>query len=98
MDLTKSLIRAKSPCAAGFRWFVRHHEDRGDYQELLDSLVAAGRIDDACWLLSQFGPTNAVLSVDAIEAQAVVFAGTIEVRGSIEVDTVLRAGRSIRCG
>ena len=98
MEFTKKFLRAKSPCADGFRWFSRHVEDGTGYQEALDTLVNAGRVEDACWLLGQFGPTNAVLEVDALEAEAIVFAGTVEVRGSIDVATVIRAGRSIRAG
>ena len=98
MEFTKKFLRAKSPCADGFRWFSRHVEDGSGYQEALDTLVNAGRVEDACWLLGQFGPTNAVLEVDALEAEAIVFAGTVEVRGSIDVATVIQAGRSIRAG
>src|SRR5574337_871855 len=98
MEFTKQFLRAKSPCANGFRWFVRHIEDGVGYQQALDQLVAAGRVDDALWLLGQFGPTNAVLSVDSLEAEAVVFAGTVQVRGGIEVDGVIHAGRSIHAG
>lgn len=98
MEFTKKFLRAKSPCADGFRWFVRNVEDGSGYQDALDTLVGAGRVDDACWLLTQFGPTNEVMRVDALGAEAIVFAGTIEVRGSIDVDTVLQAGRSIRAG
>ncbi|WP_343036102.1 hypothetical protein [Aromatoleum toluvorans] len=98
MDLTKNFVKAKRPCTNGFRWFLRHYENGGNYQELLDALVKAGRVDDACWLLSQFGPTDAVLEIDALDADAVVFAGTIAVRGSVDVDTVLRAGRAVHVG
>lgn len=98
MEFTKKFLRAKSPCADGFRWFSRHVEDGSGYQDALDTLVQAGRVDDACWLLGQFGPTNAVLVLDALETEAVVFAGTVEVRGSIDVATVIHAGRSIRAG
>ena len=71
---------------------------RHGYQEALDTLVDASRVDDACWLLTQFGPTNAVLTVDALEAEAIVFAGTVEVRGGIDVDDGHPAGRSIPRG
>ncbi len=98
MEFTKKFLRAKSPCADGFRWFTRHVEDGSGYQDALDTLVAAGRVDDACWLLGQFGPTNAVLVLDTLDAEALVFAGTVEVRGSIDVATVIHAGRSIRAG
>ena len=86
MEFTKKFLRAKSPCADGFRWFSRNVEDGTGYQDALDTLVAAGRVEDALWLLAQFGPTNAVLAVDVLEADAIVFAGTIEVRGAIDVD------------
>jgi len=79
-----------------FRWFLRNHADGSDYQPLVNALVDAGRVEDACWLLTQFGPTDEVLQVDAIDAEAMVFAGTLEVQGNIEVTTVLRSGRSIR--
>lgn len=98
MDLTKNFVKAKRPCTEGFRWFLRHYEDGGNYQELLDALVADGRINDACWLLDQFGPTDAVRTLDTLFAEAMVFAGTLEVRGNIETDGLVRAGRDIRAG
>ena len=98
MEFTKQFLRAKSPCANGFRWFVRHVEDGVGYQQALDQLVAAGRVDDALWLLGQFGPSNAVLHLDSLEAEALVFAGTVQVRGGIEVDGVIHVGRSLHAG
>ena len=96
MDFTKKFVKAKNPCADGFRWFLRNYRDGGNYQELLDALVEEGRVNDACWLLNQFGPTDAVRVVDAIDAQAMVFAGSLHVRGSVEVDCLVRAGRSLQ--
>jgi len=96
MELTKNFVKAKNPCAGGYRWFIRRHQGQGDYQALLDALVADGRIDDACWLLDQFGPVDLVLQVDAIDAHAIVFAGTLEVRHGINVDTIVRTGRDLR--
>ena len=55
MEFTKRFLRAKNPCANGFRWFVRHVEDGASYQEALDTLVQAGRVEDACWLLTPDG-------------------------------------------
>lgn len=98
MEFTKKFLRAKSPCADGFRWFSRHVEDGSGYQQALDTLVNAGRVGDACWLLSQFGPTNEVLTLDRLEADALVFAGTLVVRGNVDVSGVLQTGRSIRAG
>lgn len=98
MQLTKKFVKAKNPCAGGYKWFIRDHNGQGDYQAVLDALVADGRVGDACWLLDQFGPTDAVLRLDTLDASAIVFAGTLEVRMGINVDTVVRAGRSIVTG
>ncbi|CAB3631388.1 hypothetical protein SB816_13740 [Achromobacter sp. SIMBA_011] len=98
MQLTKKFVKAKNPCAGGYKWFLRDHNGQGDYQAVLDALVADGRVGDACWLLDQFGPTDAVLKLDTLDAHAIVFAGTLEVRMGINVDSVVRAGRSIITG
>jgi hypothetical protein len=98
MNLTKSLVRAKNPCADGFRWYLRNHRDGSDYQQVLDDLVQDGRIGDACWLLDKLGPTQAVLKLEQLDGEVVVYAGSIEVQGNIEVGSLLRAGGSIRCG
>lgn len=95
MDFTKKFVKAKSPCADGFRWFLKHYRDGGNYQELLDALVEDGRVNDACWLLNQFGPTDAVRVVDNIDALGVVFAGNLHVRGNVDVDALVRTGRSL---
>src|SRR5690606_5355009 len=96
MQLTKNFIKAKNPCASGYRWFLRDHRGQGEYQEILDALVAAGRIDDACWLLDHFGPTETILTLDTVEADALVYAGTLIVRRSVHVEGLLRAGGSIK--
>lgn len=98
MEFTKQFLRSKNPCANGFRWFSRNVQDGSGYQEALDTLVQAGRVEDACWLLTQFGPTQEVLTLDALDAEAIVFAGTLEVHGSIDADTVIHTGGSIRAG
>jgi len=98
MQLTKNFVKAKNPCASGYKWFLRDHNGQGDYQAVLDALVADGRVDDACWLLDQFGPTDCVLVVDAIDAAAIVFAGTLVARQGISVDGVVRAGARIVSG
>ena len=43
MVLTRSFVRAKRPCTDGFRWFIRQIGEGGNYQELLDTMVAASR-------------------------------------------------------
>ena len=98
MEFTKQFLRSKSPCAMGFRWFVRNIEDGVSYQKAIDTLVQAGRIDDALWLVENFGPTNAVLQLDHLEGEALVFAGTVEVRGGVEVDGIIHVGRSLHVG
>ena len=92
LDINKKFVKAKRPCADGFRWFIKHYSQGGDYQELLDALVADGRYGDACWLLDQFGPTHAVRVVEQLDAEAVVFAGTLKVLGDVSVDQLLRVG------
>src|SRR3546814_4803399 len=98
MQLTKNFVKAKNPYASGYKWFLRDHNGHGDYQAVLDALVADGRVDDACWLLDQFGPTYCVLRVESIDAAAVVFAGTLVACRGICVDTVVRAGARIDSG
>ena len=92
LDINKKFVKAKRPCADGFRWFIKHFSQGGDYQELLDALVADGRFGDACWLLDQFGPTHAVRVIDHLDAEAMVFAGTLKVMGDVSVDQLLRVG------
>ncbi len=54
MELTQTFLRGKNPCAMGYRWFVRNNLSGGDYQTAMDTQVAAGRVDDARWLLENF--------------------------------------------
>ena len=68
MEFTKQFLRAKSPCAMGFRWFVRNIEDGEWYQQSLDTFVEAGRVDDACWMMAQFVPTNDVMDLEHLDA------------------------------
>lgn len=94
-DITRQFIRAKQPCADGYRWYLRRQEGASNYQALLDDLVREGRVEDACWMLDQFGPTNDVLEIEHLEADALVFAGSVRCLGSADVDGVLRTGRSL---
>ena len=95
MQLTKNFVKAKNPCTSGYRWFLRDQQGSGDYQAVLDALVADGRIDDACWLLDQFGPTDTVLELDELDAHALVYAGTVRLRRGGLADGMLRAGGDI---
>ncbi|WP_010457967.1 hypothetical protein [Acidovorax radicis] len=94
-DITRQFIRAKRPCADGYRWYLRRQEGASNYQALLDDLVREGRVEDACWMLDQFGPTNDVLEVEHLGADALVFARSVRCGGSADVDGVLRTGRSL---
>lgn len=47
MELTQNFVKAKRPCADGYRWYIRNRHSGTDYQHLLDSLVREGRIGDA---------------------------------------------------
>lgn len=96
MELTQNFLRGKNPCAMGYRWFVRNNLSGGDYQAAMDTQVAAGRIEDARWLLQNFGPTHAVLEVDHLEADNLVFAGTVIVHGDVRVSGLLMVGRSLQ--
>ena len=44
MVLTRSFVRAKRPCTDGFRWFVRQFGEGGNYQAMLDEMVAAAAV------------------------------------------------------
>jgi len=94
-DITRDFIRSKRPCAAGYRWYLKREETLSGYQRLLDDLVQEGRVDDACWLLDQLGPTDDVLTLDGLHADALVFAGSVVCHGPLEVGTVIRTGGSL---
>ena len=104
MDISPDLIRAKRPCAAGYRWYLRSGRHDASYLELMQALVEDGRPGDAVWLLSQFGPTDDVLDVDELYDDTLVFPGTVRVRGNVDVTGTicvggrLLAGGGVRCG
>ena len=98
MELTQTFLRGKNPCAMGYRWFVRNNLGGGDYQAAMDTQVAAGRVDDARWLLENFGPTNTVLELEHLEADHFVYAGTLIVHGDVRVTGQLLVGRSLQVG
>ena len=98
MELTQTFLRGKNPCAMGYRWFVRNDLSGKDYQTAMDTQVAAGRVEDARWLLENFGSTNAVLELDHLEADNFVYAGTLIVHGDVRVPGQLLVGRSLQVG
>lgn len=98
MELTQNFLRGKNPCAMGYRWFVRNNLAGGDYQAAMDTQVAAGRVEDARWLLENFGSTNSVLELEHLEADNFVYAGTLIVHGDVRVPGQLLVGRSLEAG
>lgn len=98
MELTQNFLRGKNPCAMGYRWFVRNNLAGGDYQAAMDTQVRAGRVEDARWLLQNFGATHTVLEVEHLEADNLVFAGTLIVHGDVRVSGQLLVGRSLQVG
>lgn len=98
MELTQTFLRGKNPCAAGYRWFVRNGLSGKDYQNAMDTQVRAGRIEDARWLLENFGSTSTVLELDHLEADHFVYAGTLIVHGDVRVPGQLLVGRSLQVG
>ena len=98
MELTQTFLRGKNPCAAGYRWFVRNDLSGKDYQSAMDTQVRAGRVEDARWLLENFGATHSVLELDHLEAEHFVYAGTLIVHGDVRVPGQLLVGRSLKVG
>lgn len=98
MELTQTFLRGKNPCAMGYRWFVRNNLGGGDYQAAMDTQVAAGRVEDARWLLENFGATHSVLELEHLEADNFVYAGTLVVRGDVRVSGQLLVGRNLHVG
>ena len=96
MELTQTFLRGKNPCAAGYRWFVRNDLGGKDYQAAMDTQVRAGRVDDARWLLENFGATHTVLELEHLEAEHFVYAGTLIVHGEVRVPGQLLVGRSLQ--
>lgn len=97
MDLTQHFIKTKQPCADGFRWFLRHHKDGSSYQDLLDALVDAGRVNDACWLLDQFGTTNETLTLDHLDRRHRVRGFVAVAADSFRASSGISAGAQINC-
>lgn len=98
MELTQTFLRGKNPCAMGYRWFVRNNLSGGDYQAAMDTQVAAGRIEDARWLLENFGATHSVLELEHLEADNFVYAGTLIVHGDVRVPGQLLVGGKLQVG
>ena len=90
MKITKELLREKGACAAGYMDFLKEfpqekYPDGVEYQDLLDC-CAEKNFSYGLWLLSEFGRTDDVRKVDGdlITEKSIIFAGRLEVSGSIK--------------
>ena len=99
MQITKELLKEKSACADGYRWFLEKFPEGGEYQAVLDALCEDDRLDDAKWLLGKFGAMDTVFEAESIVGRKhFVFAGRIAVSGKIVVSGFLVAGSGIEAG
>ena len=104
MKITKELLREKGACAAGYRDFLKEfpeekYPDGVEYQDLLDC-CAEKNFSYGSWLLSEFGRTDDVRKVDGdlITEKSIIFAGRLEVSGSIKAGCGIEAGEGIEAG
>lgn len=96
MQITKEILKEKSPCSEGFTWFLKHFPEGGEYQDILDELAKENRADWASWLISKMGSVNTVLEVESIETEAsIFFAGSIVAKGIVKVARWLISGEGI---
>jgi hypothetical protein len=42
MHFTKDFVRARTPCAEGFRWYLRHRRDESGCRQVPDPLARTG--------------------------------------------------------
>ena len=104
MKITKELLREKGACAAGYMDFLKEfpeekYPDGVEYQDLLDCCAEKG-FSYGSWLLSVFGRTDDVRKVDGdlITEKSIIFAGRLEVSGSIKAGEGIEAGCGIEAG
>ena len=104
MKITKELLREKGACAAGYRNFLKEfpekkYPDGVEYQELLDC-CAEKNFGYGSWLLSVFGRTDDVRKIDGnlTTEKSIIFAGRLDVSGSIEAGLGIEAGWGIKAG
>ena len=104
MKITKELLREKGACAAGYRDFLKEfpeekYPDGVEYQDLLDC-CAEKNFSYGSWLFSVFGRTDDVRKVDGdlITEKSIIFAGRLEVSGSIKAGEGIEAGWGIEAG
>jgi predicted acyltransferase (DUF342 family) len=91
MSFFRSLAQARA------RWVSARARrlDPHVYQERLDLLVAAGRVEDACTLMDEHGPTDEVLVLPDADLSSLVFAGTVVCQGSLLVGKTVRVGGGV---
>ncbi|KAA9177571.1 hypothetical protein F3K36_08645 [Delftia sp. BR1] len=56
LDITKERVKEWSACAGGYRWFLEQFPQGGQFVPVYRALRAAGRADDANWLVGKISP------------------------------------------
>ena len=100
MKINYETIKSKGACSDGREWFKSSYgESDVDYQSVLDALCDEDKRNWAEWLLNAIGREDTLLKVEGdLKKKSVVFAGRIEVSGSIKIKVLLRSGRGIEAG
>ena len=73
MQITKEWLKEKSPCTAGYGWFLERFPEGGEYQAVLDELAKENLADWANWLIHTAGPADTVLDIESLSTKGSVF-------------------------
>ncbi|WP_010276544.1 hypothetical protein [Paenibacillus senegalensis] len=98
--LTVDQIKSYDPCSEGYKFFLTHFPDGGEYQAILDKCCEAGRSDWAEWLIRKVGPTEDVREYDEHVSStelSIVFAGRVVFKLGAVVKRLI-AGLGIEAG
>ncbi|MDH1823737.1 hypothetical protein [Delftia tsuruhatensis] len=56
LEITKERVKEWSACSSGYRWFLEQFPQGGQFVPVYRALRAAGRADDANWLVGKISP------------------------------------------
>ena len=56
LEITKERVKEWSACTGGYRWFLEQFPQGGQFVPVYRALRAAGRADDANWLVGKISP------------------------------------------
>ena len=56
LEITKERVKEWSACSGGYRWFLEQFPQGGQFVPVYRALRAAGRADDANWLVGKISP------------------------------------------